>query len=164
MVRQIVDIPNGDDRFQNLNDETTSFFLKNRIETFSIGAVSGPFVGLGAGGARAELDLAEKFGIRDVTLVDKYPVSIDGFEGNYIGQNMFDFLGQTQNKYGFVTMIGLDYVIEHRRNWQMAWNGLQRITIPNSIVVIFPQPIFDIPYDCFKVLCDDGCLITQRTE
>lgn|GEM_PF-6300564 len=96
--------------------------------------------------------------------MDKYPVHIEGFDGEYIEGDMFDFLAKTEEKFGVVTMIGMDYVLEHRRSWMLAWNGIQKITRENSVIVMFPEQQFEVPFEGYRVLSNEGCLIAQRIE
>lgn len=126
--------------------------------------VQGPFLGLGAGMGFAERDVAERLGIRNVTLVDKDKEVLDGFTGSYVASDIFKFIGNTSETYGMVTVFGLEYVLRDKEKWQNLWSGLTKITRPNSLVIVYPHVSgYAVPHHDFSIKSEGPLLIAQRT-
>jgi hypothetical protein len=159
------DQPFGDDAEQSLNDEFLSRGVLAVIERYSIERVHGPFLGLAAGEARAELDLARALGIQDVTLVDKHPVDLPHFEGNYVDAEMLNYIENNQGRrFGIITLFGVEYVLENRANWARLTRGLDGITTMGSIIAISPEPQLELNEGHYTSLFKTGFYVAQRTS
>jgi hypothetical protein len=129
--------------------------------------ISGPFLGLGAGIATAELSLASRLDIQDITLIDKETENIPGFNGSYIPSDLFDFLNKSTQKFGIVTAFGMEYILNNRENWQLLWSGLEHVTRVNSIVLTFPHGnTFTLSENDspFKVIDNGNVFVAQRVH
>lgn len=130
------------------------------------GTISGPFLGLAAGMGIAELDLARRFGLSDVTLVDRDQENLPGFNGEYIASDLFSFLNQSRKKFGLVTTFGIEYVLKDPNNWRSLWKGLENVTRLGSVVLTYPHDNnFTLPSgSTFDVKDSGNIFIAQRTR
>ena len=126
-------------------------------------SVHGPFLGLGAGLARAEERLASLYDIGDVVLVDQQVGPSRLIRGTYVQSDIFSFLQTDQRKFGLITALGMEYVFQHEKYWESFWNGLSRVTKPGSVVVVRPNNDIPIPFGSpFSEKLSGPTLIAQR--
>ncbi len=123
-------------------------------------------MGLGAGLGVAERNLATRLGLKEneITLVDKKAETISGFKGKYIVSDIFDFLKQGGGKkYGFVTVFGLEYILEDKKKWNSLWDGLKNVTSTGAIIVVYPNTAnFNLPDKHYEVKEGPEVLIAKR--
>ncbi len=146
---------------KDLNGENTAANVSHYLE--DMGNVRGPLLGLGAGEGIAEIGIARRLRIRDVTLVDRDHEDLTDFEGRYVASDLFQFLGSTRRKYGVVTAFGLEYVLNKPSTWGLLWQGMSNITFPGSVVVISPfEEPFHVDESLFDVKSRRYIFVAQR--
>ncbi len=148
-----------------VNDGDTAVTIAGILGDLNIN-IKGPMLGLAAGEAVAELDLAKRLVISKVILVDKsYNSDRDNKDGIvWVSETLEKYLASDDEKFGLITVIGAEYAVETPDKWPLIWQNLTYRTDKGSIVVVCPHNNkYQIPSDLpYEVLFNDQILIVRR--